>query len=185
MSLLIRFKLFLDELEQKKYYQLVGLTIGAVVALLMFLFYMHNNNINFWQRELKRINAERNKARIFLEQHQQVEQQKVEVSEILAQNKSFKIKEYIAGVLMQLNLTSKLSKDPEVIDPQDLGNGFDEVKLDISFMSMSMQELVMLLGVIAENRRIYTKELDITKSAQGNTINVTLIIATLQPGTQT
>lgn len=181
MNLLVRFKLFIDELEEKNFYRVIFATLACAIVVIGLLLYWQKSRVDYWTKELKRINNERKTARLLLERHEMVKQQKNEVDAILAQDKTFKIKEYFLRVIAELHLQSKLSKDAEISEPQDLGNGYDEIKLDASFTGISMQELVELLYKIEQNNRIYTQELVITKASQGPTIDVALVIATLLP----
>lgn len=185
MSFLVRFKLFLDEIETASYYRMVAMVIGGIVLLFGLLFYFHTSKIAQLEKEIKTINREREKVRTILEQHNQVAKQQEEVESLLAQDKTFKIKEWFERELAKLGLQRKLIKS-EAADPQDLRNGYNEIKLDASFTSFSMQELVQLMNSIEDNRRIYIKDLDITsKNMQGNAIDVTLVIATLHKQLQT
>lgn len=181
MSFLLRFKSFWDELEQAKYYRVVGIGITVIAFLFAVLFYIHAHKIKTLQDKIKVLNKERKKAREFLEQHEQVKQQQDEIREVLAQDRTFKIQQYFDKILNELRLQNKLSKPTEVAEPQDLKNGFNEIRLDASFTALTMQDLVQLLQKIEEARRIYIKDLEIAKET--NTIAVTLVIATLQPQT--
>lgn len=183
MSMLIRIKNFFDELEKKEFRRYSMLFFGIIIGSIVLFFYMHNQKINRLQKELKKINRQRVQARGLLEKHTVVQQQKIEVDEILVQDKTFKIKEFFTRTVSEIGLNDKLSKEAEVSEPQDLENGYSEIKLDASFTKMNMKELCDLMYTIEKNRRIYTKELAITKALQSPTIDVTLVIATLQPKT--
>jgi hypothetical protein len=181
MSFLLRFKLFLDEFEQKNYYRLLA---GAIFTTILFfgsLLYLHSNKVAFLQKELKQVNRERIKARRFLEEHARVEAQKNVVDKVLSEEKSsFKILEFGNNVIQEANLQRRLAKPLELSEPQDLGNNYDELKLEMTFTGMTMQELVdFLYSKIQINNKVYTKELSITKLPQSPTLNITLVIATL------
>lgn len=185
MSMLIRFKNFVDELESKIYYRYLAAVLGIFTALLVMFFYLHNRKVNSLEQELRKVNRERQQARELLEKHTIVQQQKLEVDEILSQDKTFKIKEYFSQAASELNLGNKLAKDTEISEPQDLENGYSEIKLDASFTKLTMKELSELLYKIETSRRIYTKELVITQAPDSRTIDVTMVIATLQPRLET
>lgn len=180
MSFLLRFKLFLDEFEQKNFYRLIAGALFFIIVFFGFLVYLHSNRIAFLQKELKRINKDRVIARGLLEEHNLVEAQKAVVDKVLSEEKSFKILEYCSQILQETNLQKKLSKPLEISEPQDLGNDYNELKIEMSLSGITMQELVNLLyNKIQNNNKIYTKELSITKTSQSPTIDVTLVIATL------
>jgi len=50
---------------------------------------------------------------------------------------------------------------------------------------MNTQKLTELLDTLEQNERIYTKEVEIYKPDAGQTINVNLLIATLEPKIET
>jgi ribosomal protein S17E len=60
------------------------------------------------------------------------------------------------------------------------------VLLNAKFDTMNMRQLCELLDAVEQNKRIYTKELEIIKSKKvPNTIDVNLTIATLQAKPET
>ena len=180
MSFFLRFKLFLDEFEQKNFYRFIAACIACIILFFGFLLYLHSNKIQFLQKELKRVNRERLTARNLLEQHSRVEEQKTAVDKVLSEEKSFKILEFGNNIMQATGLQRKLTKPLELAEPIDLGNNYNELTLEISLSGMSMQELVDLLyNKIQNNNKIYTKELSITKSSQSSTLDVILVIATL------
>jgi len=147
-----------------------------VMALLMYNFY---SRLGTAQKKIQRTNQLRQETRSILERHERVKQQQNEVNRILEQDPTFKIKEYFTGIVGQLGMSQQNTKQ-EVSDPQDLENGYSEIKLDASFTDINTKQLTDLLYKIEQNERIYTKELIVTKSLKSPTIDVTLIIATLQ-----
>jgi hypothetical protein len=180
MSFLLRFKLFLDEFEQKNFYRVIAAVIVFLILFFGFLLHLHSNKISFLQKELKRVNRDRIRARELLEQHNLVEEQKAVVDKVLSEEKSFKILEFANNIMQTTGLQRKLAKPLELSEPQDLGNNYNELKIEMNLSGMSMQELVDLLyNKIQNNNKIYTKELGITKSSQSPTLDVTLVIATL------
>lgn len=180
MSMIVRFKNFLDELGSREYKKYLIVTIGLFIALIALLFYWHRTKVAYLEQSLRKLNRERQQARELLEKHTIVQQQKIEVDEILSQDKTFKIKEYFTQTVNDLRLNNKVAKDFEISEPQDLENGYSEIKLDASFTKMNMKELSELLYTIETSRRIYTKELVITKAPESQSIDVTMVIATLQ-----
>ena len=68
----------------------------------------------------------------------------------------------------------------KVTDPQDLGNGYSEIKLDASFSGLSTRQFVDLLYRIEQSERIYTKEVVLVKAPKSSSLDLTIVIATLQ-----
>ena len=179
MNYLLRFKLFLDELETKTYYRAVAVGAAAIACIFMILFYWHAGKIASLEKELKNINRNRERVREILAQHERVKNQKYAVAEILASERTFKIKDSFSRILSETHLENRLSKETEISESPEITSEYKEIKLNANFRNITMQELVNLLSIIEKNNRIYTKELDILKASESAKIDVNLIIATL------
>jgi len=180
MITVLRIKRFFDELDEKKLTQYLFILIGGLVLVLGGITYYTQHRIKTLKNEIKKVNVIREKARDLLSKNAVVNMQRDEVDAILAQDNQFKIKEFFVELVANLNLTAQSSKETELSNPQDLDNGYSETKLDASFSGISMQRLCELLLQLEKNRRIFLKEVVITKSSQSNAIDVSLVIATLQ-----
>lgn len=159
--------------------------LTAISILLFFIatsttLYVAIRRTDTSERRIRKINQLREQAKGILTRHAIVKKQQAEVDTILERDGSFKIKEFFTTALARLGLAGQLNKQPEVTDPQDLGNGYSEIKLDASFSGISTQQLVDILYQIEENERIYTKEVIVTKAAKSPTLDLALVIATLQ-----
>jgi len=173
---------FIKNNDQKQLYRYFALFLGILTAILAIILYIHFSSVSTLRKKIKRINTQREMTRTILEHHERVIQQKIHVDEILEKDKNFKIKQYLPAVIQELGLTSYNTKIGEVLD-DDLNNGYREERLDAYFSGMSMRTIVDLLDTLEKNERIYIKELSITKSLKASTLDVTLVIATLQQKT--
>lgn len=172
---------YILDLDESQAYKWIGGVIVAIViccSIIIYSFYAATENA---QKRLKRVNQLREEARVILEKHEMVKKQQQEVDTILMKDPAFKIKEYFTALLKELGLERNMTKSAEVSDPQDLNNGYSEVKLDAALSELNMKQLSNFLYKIEQNERIFTKELTITKALKSPTIDVTLVIATLQP----
>ncbi len=176
----MRLKHFIDELEPKRLYQYLAGLIGVIVLLLAGIIFFEQRYISSLKEEIKKVNKARGEARELLNRNTIVNLHKTEVDEILAQDRMFRIKEFFSKVVAEAGLTANSSKEAELSGAQDLNNGYSETRLDASFTGISTQQLCDLLLRLGKNRRIYIKELVVTKSQQKATIDVSLIVATLQ-----
>ncbi|MFA6066544.1 MAG: hypothetical protein WC707_05190 [Candidatus Babeliaceae bacterium] len=184
MNIFKKIREFVAQLSPVQVYQYIGGILAIFLVVITIILYIFYSQLNNYERKIKRLNQLRKESRTILEQHERVKQQQNDVNTILAQDPTFKIKEYFLKLVAEVGLSQQNTKQ-EVSDPQDLENGYSEIKLDASFVDITMQQLTDLLYKIEQNERIYTKELAITKSLKGPIINVTLIIATLQPKVST
>lgn len=174
-------KNFIRNLEEREFYRYLAIVLGVLVLVLGILIYTNYSTVSGLELKLKRINKQREDTREILQKHETVKQQQAEVDAILAKDPTFKIKEYFTATVAELNLGQQNTKQAEVSEPQDLDNGYSEIKLNAGFTDLNMKQLCELLYKVEQNERIYTKELIITKALKTPTIDVTLVIATLQP----
>ena len=181
MQVMQYIKDFIRNLDEREFLRYLAVVLGSLVLVLGFLIFFNSSKVNSLQLRLKRINKQREETREILQKHAIVKQQQAEVDAILAKDPTFKIKEYFTGIVAELNLIQNNTKQAEVSEPQDLDNGYSEVKLNAGFTDLNMKQLCELLYKIEQNERIYTKEIVITKSLKTPTIDVTLVVATLQP----
>lgn len=159
------------------------LTAGSLLFFCLLsggTLYLATRRVDASERRIRKVNQLREQAKTILSRHAVVKRQQAEVDTILEQDRAFKIKEFFTTVVAELGLTSNLSKQAEVTDPQDLGNGYSEIKLDASFSGLSTRQFVDLLYRIEQSERIYTKEVVLVKAPKSSSLDLTIVIATLQ-----
>ncbi len=171
---------FIKTLDRSNCIRFIGAILGGIFLILTLAFYSYHRNIKFLRQKLLLVNKQREEVRELLGRNQKLLEQQTRVDEILTQNKGFKIKEYFISLVQSLGLAELVSKEPDTAIPQELFSGYAEIKLDVSFAAMTMQQLVDLLYKIEQNERVYTKDLKITKNQKTPTIDVSLVIATLE-----
>ncbi|MCL5436498.1 MAG: hypothetical protein M1549_01300 [Candidatus Dependentiae bacterium] len=181
MSMIIRIKQFIEELDPKRLYQYLAGMVAGILLLVALLFYLGHREVVKLQDEINTMNRFRTEARRLLGKNAVINERKKLVDEILAQDQTFYIGEYFQQVLTELNLKKEnISKEPDISSPQDLKNEYSEVRLDVGFTGITMQQLCDLMYRLEKNRRVFIKEVSITKSFSQPTIGVSLVIATLQ-----
>jgi beta-lactamase regulating signal transducer with metallopeptidase domain len=166
-------------LDEKDFYKYFGIFFGAIALACGLILFFHFRAINDLERRSADINSLREEAQKIFSKAETVKQQQATVDATLAKEKDFKIGGYFKDLLVSLNLLDKKTvENPSHID---LGKGYTETILNTKLTEMNTKQLCEILDAIDENERIYTKELDIVKSAKKpNAIDVTLTIATLQ-----
>lgn len=129
---------------------------------------------------MNRINELREEVRSILDKGQLVKKEQREIDALIAKEENFKIVGYFEDLLTKQGLNNKKASI-EASSPVREGK-YQESILVARFTSMTMKELTELLQELEKNRRVFTKELDITLSLKTpNTIDITLTIATLEP----
>lgn len=183
MNILEKIKELLDSLDTKDFYKYIGALLAAVTLILLFLIYRFYSNVWDIQKQLRLTNEQRGEVQTLLEKAARVKKQQKDVNTMLEADPNFKIAGYFQGILAQLGLTNK--EESNTVTTQERGEQeYNESILTAKFIDMTMREVSELLNVLEQNKRIYTKNLEIQKSRKSNrTIEVQLTIATLQPRT--
>ncbi len=177
MAALEKIKTFFEGLDEKTFYKYLAIYLGIVFVLVGLMIFRYYQNINYLDQRINTVNELREDARQVLEKSVRVEQQHKEVNRILEEDPDFKIKGYFDNLIDKLNLpqptltrVTKTSRD----------ENYEESSLEIKFTDITMKELAQLLQDIEQNKRIYSKALEINVSKkQPHTIDVNLTIATL------
>ena len=110
----------------------------------------------------------------------QIKKQKEKLDTILAEDPEFKLTYYLETVLSKLNLSER--KDISQVPRTNELDEYTENVLEFTLNDINMKQLVEFLVSIEDNRRVYTKKLEITKSkTTPNSLEVHITIATLFP----
>ena len=183
MKILESLSAFLDSLDLRDFYKYIAITLGITLLLVSFTVYRFYSNVGYYKKQIQSISNQREEIQELLEKAALIKEQKKEVNAMLEADPNFKIAGYFDNVLAQLQLTSKKDKENEVTPPQELGEqDYNERILSAQFSNMNMKELSELLNVLEQNKRVYTKELEMQRSQKKPpSLKVQLTIATLEP----
>lgn len=180
MSLIDSIRIFFSTKTKQELYIYYGIFISVFVGMCGIIIYAHFATIAKLTLELKTVNKQRAITQELLVKNKEVLAQQEAVKTILAEEPSFYIGKYFKDLINAQNLQTNLTKEPERSE-SDVGNGFTEHKLAVTFSKLNMKLLTELLFKIEQNQRVYTKELKIIKNIKDGLLDVTLIIATLEP----
>lgn len=172
---------YIINLDEKRFYTYLASAIGVIIFLCIGLIYYYYSSINYWKKQINEINISRDEVKQIIDRDELVLKQREQVNKMLEEMPDFKIEGYFNDLIAKLGLTQNKVTSPN-ITYGDLGDKeYREVLLTTQFDNLNMKQLTELLNDIEQNNRIYTKELEITKSKKvPNTIEATLTIATLQ-----
>ncbi len=185
MNIIDKFGDFVEQLNTKDFYKYIGSTIAVILLIFIFIIYRFFGSINHYKKELRIINTQREEMQELLEKAKRIKEQKQAINTMLEADPDFRIGGYFRKVLEQLNLTNKAEKSNDVTTQERTEQGYNESILSVKLIDMNMKELTELLDVLEQNKRIYSKELDIQRSKKApGTLEVQLTIATLQPRSQ-
>ena len=172
---------YLANLDQKNFNKYLLIYLGALLTLSVASVYYYYNTIKYWKKQTNEINATRDEIKVIVDRDELVQKQREEVNTLLSEMPDFKIGEYFNDLIGKLGLTQNVVTSPSITYADRGDKEYREVLLTTQFDMMNMKQLTELLNEIEQNKRIYTKELEIIKSKKTpNTIEVNLTIATLQ-----
>ncbi|NBQ17351.1 hypothetical protein EBU24_03475 [bacterium] len=182
MNFIIQLRQLLQELDSDTFNKGIaaaglcffGLTIGIV-----YYFY---SSIGELQKNIKANNAKREDVQGILKRLQVVRSQKEEVNALLAEEKGFLITHFTSDALDSLHLKEFLkgNKDPEFSEEDVYNKKYKESKVVIQLVGITIEPLCKLLQLIEEKKRVYIKDLNITKKTKNSTMDLSLTVATLR-----
>ena len=178
MELLDKLQAYLNALDQKRFYQYVIGMLSIIALLMGLLMFQYYRKMSSLRADAVAINELREQERIILDKAQKIKRDQKEIDAILAQEKNFKIGGYFKDLVAKLGLAQKKSSVEVTTAPQE--GKYQEKNLQAKFTGITMKELTELLQEVELNKRVFIKELDMAKKPP-NSIDVTLIIATLEP----
>jgi hypothetical protein len=169
---------YIQQLSQKNFYTYSGIYVGGVVILSLLLILRYYSNSQYLIEQNNNINDQRERVQQLLTDAQQVQKQKTEVNKMIEQDEDFNILAYFQTTLAKLGLNKHLGTIANTRTDREDNYTEEEAKAQLS--DLTMKQLTELLQEIEQNKRIYSKELEIVKSKKRqNTIEISITIATL------
>lgn len=180
MELFDKMQAYINSIDQKRFFQYIIGLLSVIVVALALLFFNYYRIVRGLKTEAITINELREEEQTILDKAAQIKKDQKEIDAILAQDENFKIAGYFKELIEKLGLAQKISSTE--VTPASQEGKYQESKLQAQFAAISMKQLTELLQEIELNKRVYIKELDIVPSKkQPNSIDSTLVIATLEP----
>lgn len=147
-------------LDKKSWYQYLAIT-GTIIFLIMgLILFFYFRSVSSWESKIEEINEERIKAKKLLDKARRVQKEREEVTALLAEDPNFKIKEDIQKIMLTVGIQSKAQSDVNITRTEN----YQEVAVTYQFSGITMKQLTEFLKAIDENKRLFTKELEISKS---------------------
>lgn len=184
--MLDKLRSLIQDLDRREFYRYLAIFLGSVVFLMIIILYMGQRKISALKKRVTKINVSRQNLQEVLTTFERVKQQKADVAAILEKDKNFKIVGYLNQLISSLQLDgNKAGGFQQSEEPLEHLPEYNEIKIVVPFTNLNMQQLAELLHELEKNERIYTKQLEITKSPTRPTIDASLTIATLQARAET
>lgn len=179
-KILNKIQAYINSLDSKRFQQYIGALFGIIFVLISIIIFNYYRTIHRLKSEISTINDMRLEAQSILEKAQLVKKEQREIDAILAKEENFKIAGYFEDLLSRLGFAKK--KLSQEINTAVKEGNYQESILQAKFTAMTMKDVTELLQEIEANKRVFTKELDLTASRnRPGTLDVTLTIATLEP----
>jgi hypothetical protein len=175
-------EMWISKLSKKELQRYILIYLATIITLTGLLIYWQYNQAIALKKKILYTNTQRHEACEILTQDEEVQKQKNIVDKTLKERKKFTLQHYFEHTISKLGLQNNLKKhDPFVSNLEHLrSQGYSEVRVEASLVSLNTKQLVELLDEIERNTIIYIKYLEITKSGKAPAIDVLLTIATLQ-----
>lgn len=179
MNLLETVRSLLDKTPYKTLILYAALYTGVIVFVAGGITYGYYYSIHSLMNQLENVNELRQEARLILQKAHYVRVQRDDVDAMLSQDPDFKIGGYFDELLIRLQVKAKETQSD--ITQTDRDDQYREVELRARFVDMNMKQTTELLQAIEQNKRVYSKRLDIAYSKKSNLLDVEIVIATLLP----
>ena len=177
-----KLKAKLETIDEKQFYTYILGALGALLLLILLVMFYYFRSARSIKLHLKDLNTIRStQVKQILTKAEQIKKQKEKLDAMLAEDPEFKLTVYLETVLSKLNLSERkdISQPPRTIE---LDDKYTENILEFTLNDINMKQLVEFLASIENNRRVYTKKLEITKSkTTPNSLEVHITMATLFP----
>ena len=173
----------ISRLDKKTWYQYLAITAAVfflIVGLILFFYY---SSVSRWQQKIEEINEMRQEAKSVLNKAVRVQKDRAQVMALLEEDPNFKIREYMQGLFERVGISLQdnisLQTSVSTTTTQD---GYREDLATYQLVGITMRQLTELLNEIEENKRVYIKDLEISKSKKvPHTIDVDIKVATMMP----
>jgi hypothetical protein len=169
---------FINNLDKESYYKYLAI-IGAIfLSLIGITLYFYYSGISQEQERIAAINESRQEVKTILTKAIRIQKQRAEINTLLEEDPNFKIKQALQDIMSNIGIVADFVGDTKI----DHDNNYQEEIVTYQLNGITMKQLTEFLNEIDENKRVFTKELDITKSKRvPHTIDVNITMATMMP----
>ncbi len=170
----------IHQLDSKEFQRYTLIFLGVCVLLFIGLSVQLYRITSTLSERIVQINDEReDTVQEILEYGADITHQQEELNRILSEELDFKIAGYFDNLLQDLGIANK-KVSIETPSQTRIDDTYRESTLRAKFDGMNMKELTELLQRLEKNRRIATKQLEVTQSPkQSGLLQVQITIATM------
>ncbi len=177
MEFLNTIKYHLTQADEKTFFAYIGGFLLGILLIIGGIFYFYLSAVDERMNELSALNEERQEVQRLFETATHVKKQEAAVDKVLKDDPYFKISQYFTDIVDTLKLSNKVTvQQPSTIERE---GKYRESSLHAQFKELDMKQICELLNAIEENKRVYTKSLEIVRAKVPTKLDVTLDIGTL------
>jgi type II secretory pathway component PulM len=170
----------ISQLDKKSWYTYLAITGAVLFAIIGAILFYYFTSTAKWEQKIADINETRTEVKRLLSRAERVQKERSEVMALLEEDPNFNIKAYIQEVLERIGIAGNMSAENVVVTSSDENHQVDVATYQLS--GITMKQLTEFLNELENNKRTFTKELDISKSKKvPRTIDVGITIATIMP----
>lgn len=180
MTMIERIQTFFDSVDTKLWYRLTAIYGGILALLCVTILFFYYRTVHSWINRMNDVNESRTTVRAILKKAQRVYSQRAEVNKIIQEEPDFILPQYLQDVMSKTGIASFLNTiNTTQVDREEQ---FRETSATVIFAGTNIRRLTEFLQAIEQNKRLYIKELEISKSKKTpHSIDVTAVITTMQP----
>lgn len=170
-------------LDEKNWYQYLAIAGSIFLVLIGVILFLYFRSIHNWQAELEAINELRQETRRIVTKAIHVQKEKAEITSLLEEDPYFKIQPHVQEALEQagISMEQNVSAVQKIISTPREDNYLENVAT-YQLTRITMKQLTEFLTIINQNKRLFIKELEISKSKKfPHTIDVDIKIAAMMP----
>ncbi len=168
------------QLDKKSWYTYLAITGGILFALIGAILFYYFSVTSKWEQRIAAINETRSEVKRLLNRAERVQKERAEVTALLEEDPNFKIKAYVQELLEKIGIAGNVSA--ENVAPSTSDENYQIDVATYQLLGITMKQLTEFLDELESNKRIFIKELDISKSKKvPRTIDVGITIATMMP----
>jgi hypothetical protein len=163
--------------EKIRFTLITGLII---MGMLCSWFAAHRFVTGVLRERIQRINTLRKTTARLIARTARIQESRQAIDTLLSADPSFKIADYFGTLIQKQGLREYVRQQP-TIKEEKLTSGYTQVNLAALLIGLDMQQVSLLLLAIEQNARVFAKEIVITRSSKDQTVDLTLVIATINP----
>lgn len=169
-------------IDKKTWYTYLAITAGVIFTLIAAILFFYFRSIWHSEQRIGNINETRIEAKRILNKADRVQKERATITALLEEDPNFKIKAYVQETLENVGISYQNNVSAENVVTT---TGDDNYVVDIAtyqLTGLTMKQLTEFLDALENNKRVFIKELDISKSKKiPRTIDVGITIATMMP----